>query len=427
MAHPDGSIFWYNRGWYEYTGTTPAEMEGWGWQSVHDPEVLPTVVERWKRSIETGEPFEMVFPLKGADGQFRPFLTRVNPLRAAEGEILYWFGTNTDISEIKRMEEALREADRRKDEFLATLAHELRNPLAPIRNSLEILKLPRVDAETLEESRAMMERQVHHLVRLVDDLLDVSRVMRGKITLRKELVELATIVARAVETAQPLIGLQGHHLELSIPSDSLLVEVDPVRLTQAIGNLLSNAAKYTEPHGRIWLSARSQNDQVVIEVRDNGIGIAPDMLPHVFELFAQADHATTRSQGGLGIGLTLARNLIEMHGGTIEARSAGLGKGAEFEVRLPLVPPESRGKVEEPAFEQEARRPGRRLLVVDDHKDSALSLARLLRMRGHEVKVVHDGPAALAMVEDSYLPEVIFLDIGMPGMDGYDVARRMRQ
>ena len=262
MARPDGHIFWYNRRWYEYTGTTPEQMEGWGWQSVHDPEVLPKVLERWKASIASGEPFDMVFPLKGADDKFRPFLTRVNPLRDEDGRVLYWFGTNTDISEIKEMEEALREADRRKDEFLATLAHELRNPLAPIRNSLQILKMPRVDAATVERSREMMERQVHHLVRLVDDLLDVSRVMRGKIELRKERVELATVVARAVETAQPLIEAQGHELDIvRLPPESLLLDADPVRLAQVVGNLLTNAAKYTEPNGRIWLTARAGRRQ----------------------------------------------------------------------------------------------------------------------------------------------------------------------
>ena len=428
MAQPDGYIFWYNRRWYEYTGTTPEQMEGWGWQSVHDPEALPNVLERWKGSITSGEPFDMVFPLKGADEQFRPFLTRVNPLRDEEGRILYWFGTNTDISDIKRMEEALRDADRRKDEFLATLAHELRNPLAPIRNSLQILKMPRVDAATVQQTRDMMERQVHHLVRLVDDLLDVSRVMRGKIELRKEPLELATVVARAVETAQPLIEVQGHQLDLSLPSESLLLDADPVRLVQVIGNLLTNAAKYTEANGHIGLTARREGDQAVVRVWDDGIGIAPDMLPQVFELFVQVDHASTKSQGGLGIGLTLVKNLVEMHNGTVEARSDGLGKGSEFVFRLPLMVPERQPqKKENGELQQEpARSSGHRLLVVDDNQDAAISLAMLLRLQGHEVQVAHSGPAALEMSK-TYTPDVVFLDIGMPGMDGYEVARRLRQ
>ena len=286
--------------------------------------------------------------------------------------------------------QALREADRRKDEFLATLAHELRNPLAPIRNALQILKMPRVDAETVERSRDMMERQVHHLVRLVDDLLDVSRVMRGKIELRKERVELATVVARAVETVQPLVDAQGHQLSVRIPSESLLLDADPVRLAQVVGNLLTNAAKYTEPNGRIWLTAEREGDVAVLRVRDNGIGIAPQMLPRIFELFVQVDHASTKAQGGLGIGLTLVKNLVEMHNGTVEARSEGLGKGSEFVVRLPIsaqgIDQDHGREAGSPGFSLPSPS-GYRLLVVDDNQDAADSLAMLLRLQGHEVRV----------------------------------------
>ena len=425
MANPDGHIFWYNRRWYDYTGTTPAEMEGWGWQSVHDPSVLPEVLERWKGAIARGEPFDMVFPLRGADALFRPFLTRVNPFRDAEARIVYWFGTNTDVSELKRMEDALRDADRRKDEFLATLAHELRNPLAPISNSLQILKTPRLDAATALQTRDLMERQIHHLVRLVDDLLDVSRVMRGKIELRKEPLELATVVARAVETAQPLIELKGHQLEIAVPDESLLVDADPVRLAQVVGNLLTNAAKYTEACGHIAVSARRENGEAILSVRDDGIGIAPDMLPHVFELFVQADHAATRSQGGLGIGLTLVKNLIEMHDGTVVAQSAGLGNGSDFTIRLPLL---AQKYATSPVFsEPTGMQPssGLRLLVVDDNEDAGDSLAMLLRLQGHEVRIARDGASALD-IATAYQPAIIFLDIGMPGMDGYEVARRIR-
>ena len=323
----------------------------------------------------------------------------------------------------------LRDADRRKDEFLATLAHELRNPLAPIRNSLQILKMPRVNAATVEQTRDIMERQVHHLVRLVDDLLDVSRVMRGKIDLRKEPVELATVIARAVETAQPLIDLQRHQLELSLPSESLLMDADPVRLAQVVGNLLTNSAKYTEANGRIWVTARREGNRAVLNVRDNGIGIAPDMLPHIFELFVQVDHASKNAQGGLGIGLTLVKNLIEMHGGSVEAHSGGLGHGCDFIVRLPLAVqerPQTNENEDAGEVQQPARPSGQRLLVVDDNKDAANSFAMLLRLQGHEVRVAHSGPAALEMTKASS-PDVVFLDIGMPGMDGYEVARRMRQ
>ncbi len=324
--------------------------------------------------------------------------------------------------------QALREADRRKDEFLATLAHELRNPLAPIRNSLQILKMPRVDAATVERSRDMMERQVHHLVRLVDDLLDVSRVMRGKIELRKERVELATVVARAVETVQPLVDAQGHQLSVRLTADSLPVDADPVRLAQVVGNLLTNAAKYTEPHGRIWLTAEREGGMAVLRVRDTGIGVAPQMLPRIFELFVQVDHASTKAQGGLGIGLTLVKNLVEMHNGTVEARSEGLGKGSEFVVRLPVsaqgVDPDQGDEAGQQVVQPAAS--GYRLLVVDDNQDAADSLAMLLRLQGHEVRVAFSGVAALEMTK-AYAPDLVFLDIGMPGMDGYEVARRMRQ
>ena len=324
--------------------------------------------------------------------------------------------------------QALQETDRRKDEFLATLAHELRNPLAPIRNALQILKIPRVDAETVERSRDMMERQVQHLVRLVDDLLDVSRVMRGKIDLRRESIEFATVVARAVETVQPLVDSQGHELSVLLPSESLLLDADPVRLAQVVGNLLTNAAKYTELNGRIWLTAKREGNEAVLRVRDNGIGLAPNMLPRIFELFVQVDHAATRSQGGLGIGLTLVKNLVEMHNGRVEARSEGLGKGTEFVVRLPI----SAREFDQPhdrameSLAQSISPLGYRLLVVDDNQDAANSLAMLLRLQGHEVRVAFSGPAALEMTKD-YSPDVVFLDIGMPAMDGYEVARRIRQ
>ncbi len=324
---------------------------------------------------------------------------------------------------------ALRETDRRKDEFLATLAHELRNPLAPVRNALQILKMPRVDAQTVERSRDMMERQVQHLVRLVDDLLDVSRVMRGKIELRRERVELATVVARAVETVQPLVDAQRHELSVRMSSDSLLLDADPVRLAQVVGNLLTNAAKYTEPGGRIWLTADRDGDMAVLRVRDNGIGIAPPMLPRIFELFVQVDHAAMRAQGGLGIGLTLVKNLVEMHNGIVQARSGGLGQGSEFVVKLPLVVQALRPDHAPEGGRQADQQPppsGKRLLVVDDNQDAADSLAMLLRLQGHEVRVAYSGMAALEMTK-TYSPDVVLLDIGMPGMDGYEVARRLRQ
>jgi signal transduction histidine kinase/ActR/RegA family two-component response regulator len=324
--------------------------------------------------------------------------------------------------------QALREADRRKDEFLATLAHELRNPLAPIRNALEILRLPRAAPDTLERARSMMERQVQQVVRLVDDLLDVSRVMGGKIELRRESIELAAVLARAVETAQPLIDGQQHTLTIDVPPSSMPLSADGVRLSQVVSNLLTNAAKYTDPGGHITLSAGRDGDMAFIRVEDNGIGLDPSMRHRIFDLFVQADHAATRAQGGLGVGLTLARTLVDMHDGTIEADSRGLGQGSVFTVKLPLLagsPPEDEPQDTVGESDTTGRR-GLRVLVVDDNHDAAESFAIVLKGKGHDVSVAFDGREALELAA-SVAPEIVFLDIGMPGMDGHDVARLLRQ
>jgi len=395
--------------------------------SIH-PDDVDRITAALNHAVARDELYEADYRIMQADGSVRWVTARGRPERDATGLSVRMPGVLVDITTRKQLEEALRNADRRKDEFLATLAHELRNPLAPIRNSLEILKMPRLDAGTLQKTTAMMERQVHYLVRLVDDLLDVSRVMSGKIELRRELVELDNVIARAVETTQPLIAAQGHTLELSLPHDSLLLDADPVRLAQVVGNLLANSAKYSEANGHIWISATRDQDDVLLRIKDAGIGIAPDMLSHIFELFVQADHAFTKAQGGLGIGLTLARNLVHMHGGTITARSAGLGKGSEFIVRLPLVVGRQEIQHDGPAASgmQDRLSSGHRLLVVDDNEDAAESLATLLRLFGHEVEIAYDGPSALALA-GTFAPRAVFLDIGMPGMDGYEVARRLRQ
>ncbi|HWB11683.1 MAG TPA: ATP-binding protein [Pirellulales bacterium] len=346
--------------------------------------------------------------------------------RALFGLSLFFFTglTTAMLSESLRAAQRRAEAaDRRKDEFLATLAHELRNPLAPISMGLELLRLPGVDSATREWTREVMERQVQHLVRLVDDLLDVSRITRGKVELRKEVVELGSVVAGAVETVQPLINEKQHELVVSLPEEPITLLVDPVRLAQVIGNLLSNAARYTPPGGRIWLSGERSGGMATIRVLDPGIGIAPDMLPRVFELFAQAQ--TQGGQGGLGIGLTLVRSLVEMSGGTVEARSPGLGKGSEFVVRLPLVAadqaPENR-----PSQSAQTQLPARRAFVVDDNADAAATLSELLRRDGHEVHTFNDGYSALASAA-AIAPDVVLLDIGMPKMDGLETARRLRK
>jgi PAS domain S-box-containing protein len=326
-----------------------------------------------------------------------------------------------------RAEEALREADRRKDEFLATLAHELRNPLAPIRNALHLLRLTGGSGPAADRIHEMMERQVGHMVRLVDDLLEVSRITRGKIELRRERVELAAVVRNAVETSRPLVEAARHDLSVSVSGEPVIVEADPVRLAQVVSNLLNNAAKYTDEGGRIAVSARREGGDAVVAVRDSGAGIPEEMLPRIFEMFTQVDRTLGRAAGGLGIGLALTRSVVEMHGGRVEARSDGPGRGSEFVVRLPLAAAEGS------AADGEARdgvTPAalapRRILAVDDNRDAADSMGMLLRLLGADVQVVYDGPAALAAIGDDR-PEVILLDIDMPGMDGYEVARRLRQ
>jgi signal transduction histidine kinase len=323
--------------------------------------------------------------------------------------------------------EQLRQADRRKDEFLALLAHELRNPLAPVRNAVTIMRMKKWEDPELTWCRDVIERQATQLTRLVDDLLDVSRITRGKITLRLERLDLATVIEAAVETSRPVIDAQQHELMVSLPKDRVRIEGDLTRLTQVVANLLNNAAKYQNERGRIELTARCEDGVAVISVRDQGVGIPPDMLAHVFELFSQGERAPDRAQGGLGIGLSLVKNLVEMHGGTVGASSGGLGKGCEFVVHLPCVVAEPEALTSRaPDLASIAGGPSLRVLVVDDSKDAAESLAKLLRLAGHEVLVAHDGQDALDLAA-AQRPAVMLLDIGLPGMDGYEVCRRMRQ
>ena len=325
---------------------------------------------------------------------------------------------------------ALREEDRRKDEFLATLAHELRNPLAPIRNGLEMMKLAPDDRAATEQSRAMMERQLDHLVRLVDDLLDVSRISRGKISLRKERIGLAEAIDGAVESCQPAINERGHRLTVALPDEPVYLDADKTRLSQALCNLLHNAAKYTDRGGEILLAVEPRNSDVVIRVKDNGIGIPPSMLPKIFDLFTQVDRSLEKSQGGLGIGLTLVRRLIELHGGTIEAKSAGQKTGSEFVVRLPVMTADGSGQPQHTEASESAggsrQTAKRRVLVVDDNADAAESLAMMLRIMGNEVHTAHDGLAAVAAAADMR-PDLVLLDIGMPKLNGFDACRRIRE
>jgi PAS domain S-box-containing protein len=687
MANADGHIVWYNRRWYDYTGTTLEQMAGWGWQSVHDPEELPKVLEQWKTSLAAGTPLEMTFPLKGRDGRFRPFLTRVEPVKDDEGRVVQWFGTNTDIAEQKRAEQALRDseqrmrlamettkvgiwewnlitgevrwdammfqiygitptpngvvqyrdwseavlpedlprqeavlqdtierlgsssrqfrikrrndgklreiecketvrtndkghaewvvgtnldvterkrqekeiadnsrtldaviercpfgiyivdadfriaslnlgsqagafanvrpvigrafdeamriiwpepvaagvigafrhtletgepysskdfmnpradieqtegyewelhrirmpdgrpgvvcyyfdstqlrraeqqlkdADRRKDEFLATLAHELRNPLAPIRHGLQLMKLADGQAAIIEQARSMMERQLTQLVRLVDDLMDVSRISRGKLELRKERVPLAAVLNSALETSRPLIEQMGHELTVTLPKQPLIVDADVTRLAQVFLNLLNNAAKYGNRRGRIHLNVERQGSDVVVTVKDTGIGIAADQLLRIFEMFTQVDRSLEKSQGGLGIGLTLVKRLVDLHGGSVEAKSDGPGKGSEFVVRLPVVIEALQAQESSSDEEPMAPKSALRILIVEDNRDGAESLEMMLRILGDDIRTAYDGQQGVNMAKD-FRPDVILLDIGLPKLNGYDACRRIRE
>lgn len=378
------------------------------------------------RQCLAGNRMQFDFRLRRPDGDELWTGVSANRIASDSGEPRGVLALFSDVTERRRAEQALREADRRKDEFLAMLAHELRNPLAPIRNAVRIMRgLGPEDQVTLDWARGVIDRQVGHLARLVDDLLDVSRLVRGRLELRRESVDLAEVVERTLEVVRPLIQSHRHELVVSLPAEALRVEADPTRLTQVLANLLTNAAKYTPPGGRIRLEAEPQDGHAVIRVHDNGMGIPESLLPHVFDLFTQNERSLDRSQGGLGIGLTIVKRLVEKHGGEIAVQSDS--RGSEFTVRLPL----GRGRpgAARPETPNDTPRPtgtARRILVVDDNEDARDSLDLLLRLDGHEIRKAADGPAALAAAPE-FRPDVVLLDIGLPGMDGYEVARRLRE
>jgi PAS domain S-box-containing protein len=362
-----------------------------------------------------------------SDGTTFPMDLAVSEFRLNDRR--FFTGIVRDITERKRLERELRhrlaelaEADRRKDEFLAMLSHELRNPLAAISGAFELLE-SNGDPEQAAWSMEVIDRQVAHLSRLVDDLLDVSRITRGKIRLRRRVVDVAGVMQGAVEAVRPLLDERRHRLRVSVAPGTMWLDVDPTRLEQVLSNLLGNAAKYTDAGGQVDFSASLEGGEVVIRVRDTGIGIPADQLSQVFELFAQGDRTLARSEGGLGIGLTLARELTEMHGGTVSASSEGEGRGSEFAIRLPAAGrPEAADAPEGPP---EGVPRHARVLIVEDNVDLARGLARFMRHLGYEVETVHDGPAALGAAS-SFRPEVVLLDIGLPGLDGYQVARQLR-
>jgi PAS domain S-box-containing protein len=419
---PDGNHDYFNQQWYDFTGVPQGSTHGEGWNAIFHPEDQPVAWERWKHTLETGETYEIQYRLRHRSGEYRWVLGRALPVHDEAGAIIRWMGTCTDIDAQKRAEEELRNMNRRKDEFLAMLAHELRNPLAPIASAAYLLKMSGADSARVAQISEIVSRQVHHMTSLIDDLLDVSRVTRGKIELDQRPAELKVMIASAIEQASPLIKARAHTLHLRLCDASPVVCGDRTRLVQVIANLLNNSAKFTPGGGDITLALTQADGEASITVTDNGAGIDAALLPRIFDLFTQGERAPDRAQGGLGLGLALVKSIVTLHGGKVAADSAGPGHGSRFTITLPLLTDHC---IAEPAPSQQGApsRPAR-LLVVDDNRDAADTLSALLRAEGHAVRVATDPYSALDMAA-AEPPDIYVLDIGLPDMDGYALSRRL--
>jgi PAS domain S-box-containing protein len=421
---PDGSPEYVNAQWKAFSGLDVAATAAVGWAGVLHPDDLVAAQACRRRVLASGEPHEVELRYRAIDGRFRWFLSRLAPIGDGTGRVVRLVGAAMDITAHKEAQQALVEADRRKTEFLGMLSHELRNPLAPIRSSIYILEHAAPASEDARRARAVIARQSEHLTRLVDDLLDVTRIARGKIELRPTRVDLGDVLRRTAEDLRAVVEQRGIELALELPSANATVVGDATRLGQVIGNLLHNATKFTPPGGRVTLALTLAPDTAEIRVRDTGSGIDRALLDRVFEPFVQGEESLARTQGGLGLGLALVKGVTELHGGSVRAESAGPGAGAEFVVQLPLAGPSG----PEPAV-RGAPAPsqgGRRVLVVDDNADAAESLAQLVALFGHTVEVAYDGASAIAKAH-SWHPGVVLCDIGLPGLSGYDVARALRE
>jgi len=422
-AAPDGTISYVNRYALEYTGLTEVDVQTAAGR-IH-AEDRERVIAEWRAAIERGQYVELKTRYQRADGEYRWLLCRGLPVRDAAGAIVEWIGACTDVDDLVRLQAELEESAQRKDEFLATLAHELRNPLAPIRNGLQVMKLAGRDPAGVARVRELMERQVEQMTRIIDDLMDLSRISRGRIVLQETLMPLQDAIANAVDSSRVFIEAREQRFEIDVPEAPLQVHADATRLSQVLANLLNNASKFTPQGGTVRLAVRREGEEAVLVVEDSGIGIPPEMLPRVFEMFTQVDRSLERAQSGLGIGLNISKRLVELHGGSISAHSEGVGRGSSFVVRLPLARAQSAAVLPFRFGDEPGRPGGRRILIADDNVDAATSLATLLELMGHQTWTAHDGATAVELAE-RHRPDIILMDIGMPRLNGYDACRAIR-
>ena len=450
-ANPAGDLLWYNRRWFEYTGTTLEQQKGWGWQSVHDPDDLSRVVAKWKATLASGEPWEDEFRLRRHDGRWHWFLSRAVPLRNARGQIVRWFGTNVDVDAQKQTEAALQRslaaqqearedaeaANRMKDEFLATMSHELRTPLNAILGWSSLLRRGTYDSKSTERALATIERNAKMQARLIEDILDVSRIISGKLRLDMRRVDMNVIAHATVDVVRPAADAKRVHLvfEPAPDVDDLLVG-DADRLQQVVWNLLSNAVKFTPSEGTVSLRVERIRSTTCVIVRDTGLGIPREHLPFIFERFRQVDSSTTRRFGGLGLGLAIVRHLVEMHGGSVAVESAGPGLGSTFTVTLPIralyeteAEAEAEAAAKSSSMASQSPPPmldGVKILVVDDDEDTRLLLGAALERVGASVETVDSARAAMAFIESHPPVDVMISDIAMPDEDGFSLMRRVR-
>ena len=448
MARPDGWIFWYNQRWHDYCGSTPEQVEGWGWKSVHDPNELPRIIEKWNAAIANALPWEDTFPLRRHDGQMRWHLSRAMPFRDATGTVTLWFGTNTDITEERnKAEERERllaserraraeseRAGRMKDEFLATLSHELRTPLNAILGWSQLLRRGLDDKQTVEEGISVIERNARVQVQLIEALLDMSRIISGNVRLDIQSVDVSSVVEAAIETVTPAAEAKGIRLQKIMDRQAGPISGDAGRLQQVVWNLLSNAIKFTPKGGRIQVLVARVNSHIELSVTDTGQGISAEFLPHVFERFRQADASTTRAHGGLGLGLAIVKHLVELHGGTIDAKSAGEGQGSAFTVSLPIAVVRRRTEGENrthprapsaTAVNCELKLEGLTVLVVDDDPDARNLIRRVLEECDATVITAGSAAEAIKLLTRNQ-PDILLSDIGMPQVDGYEFLKQVR-